>query len=799
MSLFASLGCARFVRAISALAVLSLAACDSPDERAQTYYEQGMNLLAKKDPSRASIEMKNALQLRGDFVPALRALAQIEEDAQNWPAVAAILRRLAPIEPRDIDIRLRLARLSLLRGALLEAREWVDAAVAIDQQSASAHALRALIMLKDNVEGEAVKEAQHAIELNADNLEATMVLAAARLAHDDANGALRILDRIPTSGRKDLGFALFRIKVYEQQGNFLEAQQRLEHLVELNPREPSLRAQLLQFYLAHGHPQEAEQLLRSIEAANPGNTKAGLDVVRLISVIKGPSAARQELLTRIAAGGDVFDYQMALADLERANGNITDGIQRIESLIRNLKDAERILTARYLLAQMYIENKNLDAAEPMVADIFRDDPRKTNAFRLRASIRLEQGRLEEAVADLRQALSDQPHSAELQSLLAVAYERSGSIDLAERQLADAMRASDFAPSYGLNYVGLLQRRGDNALAEDVLNELVRRHPTDISILSSLAQARLARQDWAAARETAEAIGRLGGQRAVADQILAAVLDGQKRYADSIALLENAAAASPGAPQLMFSLVRSYVLAGQAAKAESYVDYLLGKDPANAEALVLKGLLRATGKTDDAIKSFKAAIEAQPKDAIGYRALAEFYADRKQYDEALSILRAGLLVQPASMPLRLAEAGILELKGNFEDAIAQYEALLREQPGALVVANNLASLLSEHRGDKASLERALSLAKSLAKSQVPQFKDTLGWISHLHGDTPTAISLLEEAVTDLPKDPTVRYHLAMTYISAGQSEKAKAELRKASELLPPGGGALADKIRAALRG
>jgi Flp pilus assembly protein TadD len=125
--------------------------------------------------------------------------------------------------------------------------------------------------------------------------------------------------------------------------------------------------------------------------------------------------------------------------------------------------------------------------------------------------------------------------------------------------------------------------------------------------------------------------------------------------------------------------------------------------------------------------------------------------------------------------------------------------LKEQPGSLVIANNLASLLSEHRSDKASLERAHALAKSLTKSQIPQFKDTLGWISHLRGDTRTAISLLEEAATELPNNPSVRYHLAMSYIRAGQPEKAKAELRKASELLPVEGGALAEKIRAALKG
>jgi tetratricopeptide (TPR) repeat protein len=785
---------------MAAFAVLSLAACGSPDERAQAYYQQGMNLLAKNDSARAGIELKNALQIKGDFVPALRALAQIEENAQNWQAVGAILRRIAAIEQGNVDVRLRLARIALLAGAFREATDWADVAIAIDREHAGAHALRALILLKSGAEGEAIREAQRAIQIDGGNVESAMVLAAARLAHDDAHGALHILDAIPTAGSDEIGLELFRISVYEKLGNVQEVQERLQRLVEVNPRESALKAQLLRFYLAYGHQQEAERLLRTIETANPGDTKAGLDVVRLLNITKGAGVARQELLARIAAGGDVFPYQMALGELELAEGNITAGVQRIEAVIRDLKDADRILAARYLLAQMQIAAKDFAAAEPIVADILRSDARNTNAFRLRASIRLEQGRPDDAIADLRQALSDQPRSPELMSLLGVAYERTGSIELAERQFADAMRASDYAPAFGLNYIAFLQRRGDNTQAEDVLTELARRHPADVSVLSALAQVRLVRQNWVGAREAAEAIRRLGDQRSVADRILAAVLDGQRKYTDSIAVLESANAANPGELQSMLSLVRAYVLARQTDKAEAYLDFILSKSPENAEARVLKGLVQAAGSAPDkAATTFKAVIEAQPKNAVGYRALAEFYSSRKQYDDALDVLKAGLGEQPASAPLRLAQAGVLELKGDFEQAIAQYEVLLKEQPGSLIVANNLASLLSEYRTDKASLERAHALARSLAKSQIPQFKDTLGWISHLRGDTRTAISLLEEAATELPNNPSVRYHLAMSYIDAGQPEKAKEELRKASELLPLDGGALADKIRAALKG
>jgi tetratricopeptide (TPR) repeat protein len=114
----------------------------------------------------------------------------------------------------------------------------------------------------------------------------------------------------------------------------------------------------------------------------------------------------------------------------------------------------------------------------------------------------------------------------------------------------------------------------------------------------------------------------------------------------------------------------------------------------------------------------------------------------------------------------------------------------------MVANNLASLLLDRRTDKASLKRAQSLAAALRKSQIPQFKDTLGWASYHQGDYKTAVSLSEEAVAALPDQAAVRYHLGMGYIATSQFPKASEQLKKALELAP--NSELAGKIRTELK-
>ena len=115
-------------------------------------------------------------------------------------------------------------------------------------------------------------------------------------------------------------------------------------------------------------------------------------------------------------------------------------------------------------------------------------------------MRLQQGQLDVAIADLRQALDDQPRSSDLMILLANAYERSGSIELADKQYADAAKVSGFDPGVTLNYVAFLRRRGNDERAEDILTQLAQQSRNNVTVLSALAEVRLARQNWAGAQE-----------------------------------------------------------------------------------------------------------------------------------------------------------------------------------------------------------------------------------------------------------------------------------------------------------
>ena len=321
-------------------------------------------------------------------------------------------------------------------------------------------------------------------------------------------------------------------------------------------------------------------------------------------------------------------------------------------------------------------------------------------------------------------------------------------------------------------------------ADVLVSDLVNRNPTNVAVLSVLGEVKLARKDWIGAHEVADAIRRLDDKSSLASLLTGAAFNGEKKFDDSLAVLQGAYTNNPTASRPMEALVDVYLQSKQIDKAESLIGEALKADPGNADALVLLGSI-ALAKNDpaQATKHFERAIKQQPKSAAGYRALADLYGRQEKSDDAIKVIREGLDQQPKNFTLRLTLADLLVARRDYDGAIAENEALLKDDPGSMIVANNLATLLADHRSDQASLDRADSLTVLLRRSQIPQFKDTFGWVAYRRGDYAVAVSSLEGAVADLPNVAAICFHLGMSYLAIGQDTKALEQFAKARSWRP----------------
>ena len=786
-----------------AVLLLGVGGCSSSEQRAQSYYTHGQELLAKGQLDKAALEFRNALNLKADMVPAIYALADIAERKGDFQSAVSSYRSVAEHDPKNVEARVHLGRILVAGGQLDVASKYADEAYALAPKEADVLSLKGTVALKLGDPTKAVEFAQEALKVAPGTLEALMVLAAERMKAGDPKAALVYLDQGATGENdRNLALQLFRLTAFQALKDDNGVEGVFKKLSQYYPGDIGVRDGLVNWYLSKGRKDDAEAALRDFAVANPKNSQAELAVVDFLRREKGNEAAKAELQARIDKGGDTFAFEGALAQLAFAEGKYSDASDLLDKLIAKTSDANNKNAARILLARMMAAQKDWAGAGKLVGTVLAGDAQNVDALMVRASIRMNSGKVDDAIDDLRTALNEAPQSPQVLLLLAAAYERNSDFDLANEQYAKVVQIAQFQPDVALVYAQFLLRYGKAEQAERVLTELRSRVPNNAQVLTLLAQLKLNRQDWLGAQELADALRKVnqGPDTTTANQVLAAALSGQKKYDEALSVLQSSVSAESdptGTP--LASLVRAYVAAGKRDVAEQFLKSILQSNPGNELAQVLLGSLYALDKQpDQAEATFKAAISAKPDSALGYQAMAQFYAGTGHLDQAEQVAREGLQHVPDNGQLRLMLALMLERDGKYDDAIQEYQTLNKADPQSTVVANNLASLLSDYRTDPASLDQAFEIASRFRSSEIPQFLDTLGWIYYLKGENAQALTLLKTAADHLPTVAAAQYHLGMAYKALGQNALAQASLERAVTISGTAGFPQLDKAQAALK-
>lgn len=767
------------------LSFVVVSGCNSPEKRAQSYYESGLEYVEAAEWVKAGLEFRNALKSKDDFTEARYELGRVEERLGKYESAAKIYYSVAERAPDHFEARIRLAQILLAAGQPDQAEKFADDALAIAPEDTDALVAKAAVELKLGNPEEAVRLANIALETDPNNGDALMVLASERMQAGEPAKALEFLNAGIEENERNLGMQILRLTALNALGDDPAVEGLFVRLTEIFPDTPTFRNGLARWYLQKDRPDDAERTLREYANANPDNEQAQLTLVRFVSTRRGAEAAIAEfkrLLGEDRNDGSRFTYSIALTELEYSSDHKPAALERIAELVANTSEETQKNKARVLYARMLAGEKSWPEALEQVNQVIETDASNADALSVRAAIGLETGKNAEAVDDLIAALNVAPQSANLHQLLASAYERNGKVALAEEHFIKAMTLDKFSPQSSVNLARFLLRYGKNDNAQRMLEEARARGRPNRDVLALLAQIKLNNGDWAGAQELAEATRQLRDGEQTADEIMAAALSGLNRHEESIELLETTLAKSPDSDRALADLIRAYLRAGKQEAAQAELEKRISENPKNLPARILLASVHvAANKTDLAEEALQEAISADSESAVGHTALAQFYSSQNKPVEAEEAAMAGLERDPASAAIRLLLAQTYEKTERYDDAIGEYERLIEIDPNSTIVANNLASLLSERRGDEQSLDRAYEIAERFRNSEVPQFLDTLGWIHYLRGEYAPALSLLKTAADRLPNFGLVHYHLGMTQKQLDQNEQSIASLEKALSL------------------
>ena len=767
------------IKIIFILMVIGVSACSSPEDKANKFYENGMQLLEKGDLVKANVEFRNALQFNSKMTKAIWGQLLVAEKQVKPRQQVKLLTKILNNDPEHLEALVKFGRLLLLAGQLDKALEKSNAAIKVNNSDLSVMSLHAAIRYKKGETSAAIKIAKEILTHDPHNIDALMILATERINANDKQKAIGYLDQGLIKHQKNIALQLMKIKILEDSGKFNAAEGIYKKLINDYPKATNFNTLLVRFYLKNGKKESAEEVYRTIIKNNPDDNKAKFDLVRLLNAIKGADAGLSQLKVFIEKSPNNKALKFALVEIHLAQKENVLASEILDEIITEQSDTKNTIKAKIIKAGLLLSQKNKKSAEKLADEVLSLDKNNQNALIIKASIDIDRQKYDEAISGLRTVLSGTPGSSKALLLLAKTYSLSGSPELADKQYFKAFEASKYNAGYGMQYANFLLKRNQPERAEKIIKNILATSQNNLQALMLLAKVKLTLSDWNGAQKIAEAIKKSGGNIDAANKINYEVMLGRKNYSEGIIALKKQYKSNPDNMNTLLTLMKTYQLAGRDKEAEVFINEASKKHPHNSSINILKAKhYSSQGQKDKAISIYQKIIETDPKNAISFHYLSMIYLKEEKYQKAKELLSKGLSLAPTNVPMLLTLAQIEEATGEFEKAIKVYENIFEQNPDADIVANNLASLLTDKRTDKESFNRAYNISKRFKGSDIPQIEDTLAWASYRMGKHKDAHSLLESAIKKSPNNEFFHYHLGMNYLATKNNVLAKKELEKA---------------------
>jgi tetratricopeptide (TPR) repeat protein len=467
---------------------------------------------------------------------------------------------------------------------------------------------------------EALEQAEAALALDPENLEAWRVVAQARLAlaRDDSQalaGAVEALEKVHAGDPSDYRSAMILAQIHLEGGEPERAAEVLERLAAEVPSHPQVEGLLIRAYLAAGRQPEAESALHRLLAADPDRLDVRLDAASLASergdheaalalLRQAPAeaAARPTLARREALELYFLDrFDEALARIESLPDDAADAsVDGLEALIYAAqgRHVDFAGTLETLALDLGVHSELARMLEERGAAAQAEEVLRTLLARLEAGeepVGAAAGRL-----TIPAAVLVRDELASLQARL----ERPADAAATLEPLLDHTQEA-VASGARLRSAAFLHEAGETAAA---LALLAGEEGPDADLIA--LDAHLARGE---ARPAARLLRRLGRSDEPGTALrAAAVAQRHERWDLALPILEALVERDP-APQALFNLGAAYERSGRIPEAVNTFRRLLAAHPDYDEALNYLGYLWADRgeNLDEALGLIRRAVAAEP--------------------------------------------------------------------------------------------------------------------------------------------------------------------------------------------
>ena len=758
---------------------ISLVACGGPDERKAKYRARAQEYLEAGNYPKARVALRNVLKIDPKDADAYFLFGRVEEKEKNWRNAVSLYQEVVQLVPDHTGALITPAKYYLEARLTEQVVKTADKVLAKDPQHPQANALKIAVLAVEGKLPDAMNKAealrsQFPAEPDVAILLATLYSQQQR--YRDAEATLqRALDAHP----KDMDLLNNLNTILVQAKDLAGAETVARRMIEAEPTLFDHRLRLARFFDAQGAHEKAESVLREAIMLDPNSEERRLLLADYLSTRKDPRAAEQALLEAATQLPHSTKIQFGLAALYLKSGLDAKAREQYVALVKDYKEKPAGFEAKVKLAEMDLIAGKQAEAERLVQEVLKENPRSSDGLILSGRMALARRNGKDAVQAFRTVLHDQPELATVHFLLGQAYLLTGENNLAKESFEHAVALYPGQVDARRSLAALESQSGRHEQARARLDDLLKQRPNDLAALDMLIMVDLVTKNWVEAERTLERLRTASKESAVAIMAEGRLRQAQGQHDKASVAYERATALAPNDPEPLLSLVKLDVAQGHADRAKTRLDALLATRPDHLFGHGLLGeVLALSGHPQEADIQFREASRVNPKWITPWLDWGGLWLAQKQPDQAVQVIHAGLKANPDSEELQMLLASAYSTQGQIDSAITAYDGALRLNPRNVLVANNMAVLLVDYKGDPQSLQKAFALSRDFEKDAPhPLFLDTLGWIRFKMGQQEEALRLMKDAVAKSPDVPTLNYHLGMAFYRSGNTAQARAYLSK----------------------
>ena len=784
----------------------------SKTKTSQDYLADAQSYHAKGDDKSAVIELKNALQMDANNGDARYLLGTIYSNSGNLPAAEDELHKaLSNVKDKD-KVQNALGQIYVQRGEFQKIIDEMKASPSLKGEE-----LAALLVLrgdaylglnKQDDAGAAYADALKAVPGYADAVLGQARLAAAGNKPDET---MKLIDQV-IAAKPDY------VKAWLMKGDLLRAKADLEgaakayqQVLKVDANNIAAHVNLGSMALDAGKLDEAQKEIDALAKIQPNNLMGKYMHAMLQFRQKKFAAARDDLEQVLKGAPDHMPSLLLMGAVSLELGSLEVAQKDLGRFVEAFPNN---VYARKLLAQTFLKMKQpedaLKALGPMLDEAHADvqsnaiasdaymqagqygkaiqyleknvasNPKDATMRMQLGLARLSGGQGDRAIADLEAAAKLDPSRLEAENALALAYLGRKDYDHALAAVQLMLKKDPKNPAYfnlqGAAYVG----KNDMQNARKSFEAAMAVSPGYVPAGINLGELDL-RSNPEAARKDFEGVLATDKNNVQAMLYLSAIAKNAGNDKEFVDWLEKATKAAPSALQPWVMLTGYYMQQKNQKEALAHAEAAANANPKNPEAFDLLGSTQlATGKTDDAVATYKKLQELVPRSPLANYKLGIALAAGKDANAAADSFARALALKPDYVEAADALVGIDVRAGKFADALKVATDFQQRFPKAAE------GYLLE--GDVAMAQKEFEKAVSAYGKAQTVDKTTVGAMKlhgalTLAGKTKQADAEMLQWLSAHPKDVLARNYMGDTLIREGNLKGAEDQYQAALQAQP----------------